>query len=242
MVSDGCKNCYAATLAGRWHGIRWGKGQPRKRTSETEWQKPVNWNREAEEAGKGNPRVFCASMGDIFDREVEPAWRDDVFGLIGRTPKLYWLLLTKRPKEAVKYAKQIVWPANAWIGTSVENQAAAGRAEVIKEIPAPVRFLSVEPMLEPVKLNLTGIDWVIVGGESGPNYRSMAKAWVLDVQKQCQEAKVAFFFKQWASPKSDSRGHELNGEVCHAFPIPVERRPAPKVEPQVASAELDVQQ
>jgi len=174
-------------------------------------------------------------MGDIFDAEVDPAWRDEVFELINTTKRLHWLLLTKRAREAVEYAKKIEWPDNAWIGVSVEDQAHAYRAEIIKAIPAPVRFISMEPMLEKVKVNLEGIDWVIAGGESGENYRFLPKAWVLDIQNQCREAGVPFFFKQWSSFTSDALGHELNGEVCHAFPTPKNRKVA--IDTDVAVAE-----
>lgn len=224
--SPACDNCYAAALAKRQRGIEWGPGRPRVRASEKVWREPLAWNRALEASGEPNQRVFCLSMGDIFDTEVDPAWRDEVFALINKTKRLHWLLLSKRAREAVEYAKKIVWPENAWIGVSVEDQAHAYRAEIIKAIPAPVRFLSMEPLLEPVKVNLDGIDWVIVGGESGENFRFLPKAWVLDVQKQCREANVPFFFKQWSSFTSDALGHELNGEVCHAFPTPKNRKAA----------------
>lgn len=203
----------------------WGKGQPRPRTSDNVWAEPLRWNAALEESGDParRQRVFCMSMGDIFDAEVEDERRDEVFELIDKTPRLDWLLLTKRPAEAVRYYEKNGWPKHAWIGTSVELQKWAFRAETIKKILAPVRFLSMEPLLGPVKLNLDGIDWVIIGGESGSNFRSMPKAWVLDIQNQCREAKVPFFFKQWASARSDSMGHELNGEVVQEFPTPKDR-------------------
>jgi protein gp37 len=225
-VSGACDNCYAALMSERRGWAEWGPGKPRIRSSEKVWSEPLDWNRAVEASGKPNQRVFCMSLGDIFDTEVDPAWRDEVFELIKKTPRLDWLLLSKRPREAVKYYEEKGWPDNGWVGTTVEDQAHAYRAEIIKAIPAPVRFLSMEPMLEKVKVNLEGIDWVIAGGESGPNYRFLPKAWVLDVQNQCREAKVPFFFKQWSSFASDALGHELNGEVCHAFPTPKNRKAA----------------
>ncbi|NBV23920.1 MAG: phage Gp37/Gp68 family protein [Proteobacteria bacterium] len=233
--SPACDNCYAAALAKRWHGVEWGPGKPRQRTSEAMWKQPQAWNRAIEKSGGPNERVFCISMGDIFDAEVENGWRDEVFALINKTPRLDWLLLSKRPREAVRYYEEKGWPDNAWIGTTVEDQAHAYRAEIIKAIPASVRFLSMEPLLEPVKVNLDGIDWVIVGGESGENHRFLPKAWVLDFQNQCREANVPFFFKQWSSFSSDALGHELDGEVCHAFPTPKNRKAA--IDTDVAVAE-----
>jgi protein gp37 len=210
----------------------WGKGQPRPRNSDKVWAEPISWNAALEKADDPSRRlrVFCMSMGDIFDAEVEDERRDEVFELIDKTPRLDWLLLTKRPGEAVRYYEKNGWPKHAWIGTSVELQKWAFRAETIKKIPAPVRFLSMEPLLGPVTVDLDGIDWVIVGGESGPNFRSMPKHWVLHVQRQCREAKVPFFFKQWASARSDSLGHELNGEVVQEFPTPKDRAAAENAE------------
>jgi protein gp37 len=231
-ASEGCANCYAKTSAENKKWAAWGKGQPRPRNSDKVWAEPISWNAALEKADDPSRRlrVFCMSMGDIFDAEVEDERRDEVFELIDKTPRLDWLLLTKRPGEAVRYYEKNGWPKHAWIGTSVELQKWAFRAETIKKIPAPVRFLSMEPLLGPVTVDLDGIDWVIVGGESGPNFRSMPKHWVLHVQRQCREAKVPFFFKQWASARSDSLGHELNGEVVQEFPTPKDRAAAENAE------------
>ena len=224
-VSPGCLNCYAEFQQDtRWKKVEWGKGNPRKRTSADNWKQPLRWNREAAEAGT-RTLVFCASLGDVFDTEVPEKWCDDVFTLIRNTPHLDWQLLTKRPENAAKYAAGIQWPDNAWIGTSVEDQKRAGRAQVITEIPAPVRFLSVEPLLGPVQLDLTGIDWVIVGGESGHKCRPMEVDWERSVRDQCLAASVPFFFKQHGGRTPDAGGHLLDGVVHHEFPTPVCRRP-----------------
>lgn len=188
------------------------------------WNQPGRWNKQA--AADGNRiKVFCASLADVFDGEVADEWRDDVFALIRNTPHLDWQLLTKRPENAVKYAAGIEWPQNAWLGVSVEDQERAGRAEIIAQVPAPVRFLSCEPLLGPVKLKLTDIDWVIVGGESGPGFRPMQKEWVQDLRDQCQAAGVAFFFKQWGGNTADAGGHLLDEVTYHQFPNPVHRAP-----------------
>lgn len=219
-ASPGCANCYAQTLMEtRFKRVKWGHGKPRVRTGADSWQQPLRWDKEAAAAGI-RVKVFCASLADVFDSEVPVAWRNDLFALIGQTPHLDWQLLTKRPENAVEYAAGIRWPDNAWIGTSVENQDYAWRAQIITEIPAPVRFLSVEPLLGPVKLKLEGIDWVIVGGESGPRHRPMAREWAVSVRDQCRAANVPFFFKQWGGPTSDAGGHLLDGVTHHEFPTP----------------------
>lgn len=223
-ISPGCLNCYAETLMDtRWKKVGWGKGNPRKRTSADNWMQPLRWNEQAAETGT-RTLVFCASLGDVFDNEVDGAWRDDVFTLIRNTPHLDWQLLTKRPEFAVKYAAGIQWPQNAWLGTSIENQDWARRAQIITRILAPVRFLSVEPLLGPVTLDLRGIDWVIVGGESGHSHRPMKTDWARSVRNQCRAAGVAFFFKQWGGRTPVAGGHLLDGVVHHAFPVPVVRQ------------------
>lgn len=223
-VSPGCQRCYAeARMDKRFHRVNWGAGNPRSRTSADYWKDPLQWNRQAAEAG-ARTMVFCASLGDVFDAEVAASWRDDLFGLIRQTPHLDWQILTKRPEHAVQYAAGSRWPDNAWLGTSIEDQERAGRAKIITQVPAPVRFLSCEPLLGPVKLDLTGIDWVIVGGESGPGYRPMAREWAIDLRDQCRAANVPFFFKQWGGSTPEAGGHLLDGMVQHAFPEPKARQ------------------
>lgn len=226
-VSPGCDNCYAEQDRDiRFGKVKWGKGQLRVRTSEAEWAKPVKWNKQAKEDEV--IRVFCASLGDVFDTEVEEQWRTDLFDLTRATPKLAWLLLTKRHKQAVQYYEKHGWPENAWIGTSVENQEWADkRVNEIKKIPAPVRFLSIEPLLGPVTVDLDGIDWVIVGGESGPGYRTIQKSWVVDLCDQCEKAKVPFFFKQWGGPNAKSNGYMLGPKEYRDFPKPKNRLASP---------------
>lgn len=223
-VSCGCRGCYAEHyLAIRLQNTEWGEGKPRIRCSEELIKEVYKWQEEAKAANK-RVKVFSASMSDVFDEEVPDAWRDELFAIINATPNLDWQLLTKRAEKAVKYASKITWPANAWIGVTVETQDYVKRAELIKQIPAPVRFLSMEPLLGPVQLDLTGIDWVIVGGESGPNYRPPKKDWFVDIRDQCEQAKVPFFFKQWGGIRPDSNGHLLDGKEYHNFPVPKPER------------------
>jgi protein gp37 len=160
-------------------------------------------------------RVFCASLADIFDAEVPDAWRGEVFDLVGKTPHLDWLLLTKRPQVAKKWAAEEPLPANVWLGTTVENQAMADlRIPILLSIPATKRFLSCEPLLGPLSFRwsswgwneggttdhldgLRMVDWIIAGGESGPGARPMHPDWARTLRDECQEADVPFFFKQW---------------------------------------------
>ena len=260
-VGPGCDNCYAETRNARFAGgaaINWGPGAPRRRTSASNWANPLKWNREAKlqhDAWEGfkaqhpgltdeamiakgfikprRPRVFCASLADVFDNAVDPQWRADLFALIQKTPYLDWLLLTKRignvtPMLAamahgndpdLRLLDMMPLP-NVWIGATIVNQAEADRdIPKLLELPARVRFLSMEPLLGPVDLERprpgpdldqgggrmicqpwliqSGINWVIVGGESGPGARPMHPDWARSLRDQCVAAGVPFMFKQW---------------------------------------------
>ena len=173
-VSPACDHCYAEGWAKRSGHVKWGSGQPRRRTSDANWRMPLKWNREAERTGV-RPRVFCASLADVFDNEVDPAWRADLFKLIADTHNLNWLLLTKRVGNVMKMANEVAdmprtgshtghliahqWrngspPKNVWLGATVVNQEEADRdIPKLLTVPAAKRFLSIEPMLGPVDLN-----------------------------------------------------------------------------------------
>lgn len=162
-ISPGCQNCYALALDKRWGKDVWGPGPKRQRTSEANWRLPLQWNRRAEKEGR-RYKVFCASMADVFERNDQLIdWRFELWDLIGQTPMLDWLLLTKRPENVLdmtpyqwhraEWGGYQGWPANVWIGTSVENQEYADkRIPELLKIPAVVRFLSVEPLLGSVNL------------------------------------------------------------------------------------------
>lgn len=224
-VSEGCKNCYAERLEDKRFGRAiWGASGTRTGRSEAYWEQPHKWNRKAEKDGV-RYRVFCASLCDIFEdpgSHIEMAeWQLRAFKLMTQTPYLDWLLLTKRPQNILEfvpmdwfdkeYDPNAAWPVNVWVGTSVENQARADeRIPELLTVPAPIHFLSCEPLLGPIDLELRGrnygivyetwsqlIDWVIVGGESGPNARPMHPDWARGIRDQCQKAGVPFFFKQW---------------------------------------------
>lgn len=244
-VSPGCANCYAATFDARTHGTskhvtakgetrepHWGKDAPRRFFGDKHWREPLKWNRDAERDGVRR-RVFCASMADVFEDRpdlVEP--RDRLFALIHATKSLDWLLLTKRPERVMEIVPES-WcdgfPGNVWFGTTAENQDEADRRiPHLLSVPAAVRFLSVEPLLGPVNLHrlsdqnglaspgIDGIDWVIVGGESGPGARPCDVAWIRSVRDQCREAGVACFVKQLgARPHSAGMGSGWADDFFH---------------------------
>lgn len=217
-VSPGCDHCYAETWAKRSGLVVW--GGERRRTSDANWRLPLKWNAQAEREGR-RFRVFCASLADVFDKDVPAEWRDDLWRLIESTPNLDWLLLTKRVGNVVHQVwprwMQAGWPANVWIGATVCNQAEADRdIPKLLQVPARVRFLSIEPMLGPINVglylsrtnmhglrmmpgfrdSLPGVDWVICGGESGPKARPMHISWARDLMRQCKAAGVPFLMKQ----------------------------------------------
>lgn len=214
-VSPACDHCYAeADFATRLKVVQWGAGQPRKHTAPSTWAQPLRWNAEAERLGV-RYRVFCASLADVFDNEVPREWRDDLATLILRTPHLDWLLLTKRIGNAADMLGEMFLdgpPTNIRIGTTITSQPEAAR-DIAKLLRLGLpNFLSMEPLLGPVsfvgmfanpdKINdgtnmLECIDWVIVGGESGPNARPMHPDWARSLRDQCQSAGVPFLFKQW---------------------------------------------
>ena len=235
-VGPGCDNCYAEGWAKRSGIVQWGPGAERRRTSESNWRQPIKWNAEAERLGV-RYRVFCASLADVFDNEVPDEWRSDLFHLIQATPNLNWLLVTKRIGNAGRMLAEGI-PPNVWLGITVVNQAEADRdIPKLLQVPAAVRFLSMEPLLGAVDLtdiccnrgestedhfsalfdpdddvNEDGtpfryVDWVIVGGESGSKARPMRPQWARDIRDQCKVAGVPFLFKQWGEWAPASHGH-----------------------------------
>lgn len=237
-VSPGCNHCYAETFAKRTGNLVWGKNADRRRFGDKHWQAPVKWNRQAEDAGE--PQfVFCASMADVFeDRDDHGDDRERLWELVEATPWLTWQLLTKRPENVVRMVPSRWtcedWPANVWIGTTVEDQQRAdARVPALLTIPAPVRFLSCEPLLGPVDLDgLWGypgsaegddldrwpIHWVIVGGESGPKHRPLDLDHARSLRDQCAMANVAFFFKQHGGQFPASGGDLLDGRIWKERP------------------------
>jgi len=221
-ISSGCLHCYAEAMAKRMGQKVWGKGIPRYRTSKNYWKQPIRWNETAIDTGS-HTRVFCSSMADVFDAEVPPRWQEDLWRLIARCNSLDWQLLTKRPQNIVEMLPPgwgTGWD-HVWLGTSVEDQQSAlSRIPILRDIPARVRFLSVEPLLGPVELDLDGISWVICGGESGAGFRHMNPAWARSVRDQCIAKGVAFFFKQWSGLRPTKLGRQLDGWEWNEFPLP----------------------
>lgn len=215
-VSQGCQHCYADTFAKRYGKAIWGPVKTTDRELKKGiWQELPKWNREARESGQ-RKRVFVMSMGDFFeDHPQVTEWRIRAMRLIEECTWLDFQVLTKRPENVSFMAgawMELGWPSNVWIGTSVENQEQADkRIPELLKIPAAGRFLSCEPLLEKVNLNqwllsehgrraigaMSGISWVIVGGESGHNARPMHPDWARSIRDQCQAAGVPFLFKQW---------------------------------------------
>lgn len=228
-VGPGCDHCYAENRNARFGGgksINWGPGAPRRRTSSSNWQQPLKWNAEAKRLGV-RYRVFCASLADVFDNEVDTQWRIELISLICKTPHLDWLLLTKRIGNAAGMLESAFRAAhgqregwadnyfpNVWLGATIVNQAEADRdIPKLLAVPAAKRFLSMEPLLGAVNVfsQITGelllnsgndyepgwLDWIIVGGESGPKARPMHPDWARRVRDQCEAAGVPFMFKQF---------------------------------------------
>jgi protein gp37 len=218
-VSPGCEHCYAEAFDKRVGRADWGVKAPRRFFGEKHWAEPLKWDRAAAAAGDRH-RVFCASMSDVFEARLDLAKeRLRLWDLIHATTNLDWLLLTKRPENLMLMLPWgqggEPWP-NVWVGTTVEDERRAQeRIPILRAVPAVVRFLSMEPLLElPTSLDLTGIHWVIAGGESGHRARHFDLAWARSLRDRCKAAGAAFFFKQaGTNPVELSQVSELNGAV-----------------------------
>lgn len=227
-ISDGCKHCYAETMVkGRMNrpGL-WGpeKTAKRARTAEGNWRKPVNWNADAAAARK-RMRVFSGSLCDVFEDHADAnAARPDLWNLIRKTPWLDWQLLTKRADNIEEmlpddWDQDTGWN-NVWLGVSVEDMRVADRVDALRKIPAVVRFISYEPALGPLDdLDISHIDWIIYGGESGPKYRHEDKDWARSMHRKCEEEGVAFFHKQSSGIRTEM-GIELDGRIVREYPEP----------------------
>lgn len=224
-VSVGCMNCYAERMSVGRMGLNvWGADKSRKRTVESTWKNPLKWNRDALKSGN-RAKVFCGSMCDVFeDNRDACAWRHDLWDLIQSCMSLDWLLLTKRPEHILSQLPTLwgeelpnVLP-NVWLGTTVESCEYAHRIDILRSIPAAKRFISYEPAIGPFgDQDLTGIDWLIYGGESGDGFRRHDIQWARDVRKLCQKYGTAFFYKQSPGLRP-GRGATLDGEIIQEFP------------------------
>ncbi len=220
-TSPGCDNCYAMTLAKRLKAMGQAKyqrdGDPRTSgpgfgltLHESVINLPRTW---------ATPRVvFVNSMSDLFHEDVPDEFIQRVFAVMSETPMHTYQVLTKRSQRLRRIAPQLPWPSNVWMGVSVESQRYAFRADHLREVPASVRFLSIEPMIGPVELDMSGLDWVIVGGESGPNARPVEACWIRGIRDECVREDVAFFFKQWGGRTPKAGGRALDGRTWDEMP------------------------
>jgi protein gp37 len=212
-ISTGCKNCYAERMAKRLKAM----GTPQyangfKLTLQPEMlELPLRWKK---------PRtIFVNSMSDLFHKDVPLEYIQQVFDVMNRCPQHTFQVLTKRPEIAAMHAGSLEWGENIWMGTSVENMLVMRRIGDLRNVPAKVRFLSLEPLLGPLpRLPLDGIHWVIVGGESGPGARPMEAAWVRQIRERCIAQGVPFFFKQWGGVQKSRTGRELDGRTWDEMP------------------------
>jgi protein gp37 len=222
-VSPGCQNCYAERMAhrfsgpgGPYEGLTIGtKTGPRWSGKVTVLPEmlnaPLRWRQ---------PRtVFVNSMSDLFHEGVPDDFIAEVFATMERASWHSFQILTKRPARAAELADQLPWPSNVWLGTSVESSKYLPRVQTLRTIPAAIRFLSLEPLLGPLNdLELRDIDWVIVGGESGPHARPMNPEWVREIRTMCQQLGVPFFFKQWGGIRKKESGRALDGRTWDEMP------------------------
>lgn len=213
-ISPGCDNCYAERLAKRLKAM----GQRNYANGfevtlhEHMLGVPLSW--------KKSQMVFVNSMSDLFHKKVPVEYIKKVFKVMCFADNHRFQVLTKRAARLDKIASSLPWPENVWMGVTIENADFVNRADCLRRTPAQVKFLSLEPLLGPIPdLNLIGIDWVIVGGESGPGARPMEKDWVLEIKEQCEKDRVPFFFKQWGGTNKKKAGRLLGGQLYDEMPI-----------------------
>jgi len=215
-VSPGCKHCYAETFSERFRGV---PGHPFEqgfdlRLVPESLELPWKWR-------KGR-LIFVNSMSDLFHEQIPDEYILRVLEVIRSAPQHQFQILTKRAERLAELSRTHRFPANAWLGVSVESSKYTWRIAHLRKVAAQVRFLSVEPLLGPVgQLQLQGIHWVIVGGESGPHARAMDAAWVREVREQCVAAGVPFFFKQWGGKRKATTGRVLDGRTWDEMPLGV---------------------
>ena len=212
-LSQGCKHCYAERMATRLQAM----GNPRYpdgfelRLHEDLIDAPRRWKKPS--------RVFVNSMSDLFHEDIPESFIQRVFATMASCPQHTFQILTKRSQRLAHLASALRWSPNVWMGVSVENAAVTHRIDDLRTVPAAVRFLSCEPLIGPLEnLDLSRMDWLIVGGESGPGARPMQAEWVRDLRDQCRRSGSAFFFKQWGGVRKDLTGRLLDGCLHDAMP------------------------
>jgi protein gp37 len=212
-ISPGCKNCYAERMAHRLKamGVHAYRNDFEVTLQPHGLTLPLTWRK--------SRRIFVNSMSDLFHENVPDAYIRDVFSIIRQAAWHQFQVLTKRSPRLAELSGSLEWPSNLWMGVSVERTDYRFRIDDLRRTGAAVRFLSLEPLLgELPDLDLSGIDWVIVGGESGPHARPMDAAWVHDLRDQCRDAGVAFFFKQWGGTRKKRTGRLLQGRIYDEMP------------------------
>ncbi len=215
-ISPGCKHCYAERMAMRLQAM----GQPnyergfKLSLQEHMLELPLTW--------KKPQTIFVNSMSDLFHKEVPDDFIRRVFDIMSRASWHTFQVLTKRAERLQSLCRDLKWPDNIWVGVSVESRKYLERINCLRKVPARVRFISFEPLLEHLgEINLTAIDWVIVGGESGPGARPMEPSWVVEIREQSLEAGVPFFFKQWGGVNKKKAGRLLDGRTWEGLPAAV---------------------
>ena len=213
-ISAGCKYCYAEVMTRRLMamGINKYKDGFEVRTHEDSLLTPFSWKK---------PKVvFVNSMSDLFHSEVPIEFIQKVFFVMNETPQHTYQVLTKRAERLFEIHDQLNWTSNIWMGVSVEDDRVTGRIDFLRETNAQTKFLSCEPLIGPLhNINLNGIDWVIVGGESGRKARPIYESWVWDIKQQCDEQGSAFFFKQWGGVNKKKTGRILGGRTYDGMPM-----------------------
>lgn len=219
-ISPGCKFCYADTQSKRFNLDIWGTDKSRRTLSTHYWNEPIRWNRKAEKEGI-RKKVFSSSMCDIFeDHPIITTELLKLWPLILKTPNLEWQLLTKRAERIAECLPKD-WGegySNVWLGVSIENNDYVSRADYLRKIPCKIKFISYEPALGSLNIDLTGINWVIYGGESGQDFRQDDSQWARDMEKLCKKHKVAFYYKQ-SSGLHSGMNPSLDGVIYNEFPI-----------------------
>jgi protein gp37 len=213
QVSPGCAHCYAKTFSERWRGIpghHYEQGFALRFWPER-LDQPLRWRR---------PRViFVNSMSDLFHEQIPDDYIARVFEVMAAAPRHTFQILTKRHERLAQIAPALDWPPNVWMGVSIENRRFVHRADRLREVPAAIRFISVEPLLGPLEgLDLTEISWLIAGGESGPRHRPVKIEWLRELRDRCAAEDVAFFFKQWGGHTPKAGGRELDGRTWDDMP------------------------
>jgi len=213
-ISPGCKHCYAERMAKRLQAM----GQPNYRNGfkltlhDHALGIPLHW--------KQPQMIFVNSMSDLFHEEVPLKFIQKVFDTMTNAPWHTFQVLTKRSARLLELDKELIWPENVWMGVSVENLDYTFRIDHLRQTHSLTKFLSLEPLLSPLSnLNLSGIHWVIVGGESGPGARPIQPSSVVNIRDQCREANVPFFFKQWGETNKKKSGRELDGQTWDELPV-----------------------